>query len=255
MAIITFTSDLGLKDYYVSAVKGAIHSQLQGATIVDVSHLIPTYNLLEAAYILKNAYTNFPKGTIHIVSVMAGASQDNKYVVISYKGHYFIGTDNGLFSLMFDDIPEKIIELNTAGKIFTFPSRDVFAKAACFLAEGGNIDNMGTVRTELYQRLAFKATSMNDLIKGNFVYFDSFGNAITNIDKTLFDQSLKGRSFEILFNNYRINRISTSYLDVREGDVLAIFNASGQLEIAMNQGNAKELCGIRPNNSITIQIL
>jgi hypothetical protein len=96
---------------------------------------------------------------------------------------------------------------------------------------------------------------MNDLIKGNFIYFDSFGNAITNIEKTLFDNTVKGRPFEILFTNYKISSISNSYLDVRDGEVLAIFNASNQLEIAMNQGNARDLCGIRPNNSITINIL
>jgi hypothetical protein len=255
MAIITFTSDLGLKDYYVSAVKGAIYSQLPTANVVDITHLIPTFNLLEAAYILKNAYSNFPKGTIHVVAVKAESSKESKYVVVKHNGHYFVGTDNGLFSLMFDELPEKIVELNTAGKNFTFPSRDVFAKAACFLADGGNIDNMGTPRTELYQRLAFKATSMNDLIKGNFIYFDSFGNAITNIEKSLFDNTVKGRPFEILFTNYKISSISNSYLDVRDGEVLAIFNASNQLEIAMNQGNARELCGIRPNNSVTINIL
>lgn len=255
MAIITFTSDLGLKDYYVSAVKGAIYSQLPTAQVIDISHLISTHNLLEAAYIVKNAYLNFPKGTIHIISVKAEADKNSSYVVIKSNDHYFIGTDNGLFSLMFDEFPEKVIQLNTAGKYFTFPSRDVFAKAACFLADGGNIENMGAPKTDLLQRIAFKASLINDLIKGVFIYFDSFGNAVTNIEKHLFEQGTKGRAFEILFNNYKITRISNGYFEAREGDVLALFNSSGHLEIAMNQGNVYELCGIRLNSSITINIL
>jgi len=203
MAIITFTSDLGLKDYYVSAVKGAIYSQLPNAQIIDISHLISTHNLLEAAYIVKNAYINFPKGSIHIISVKAEADTTSSYVIVKADGHYFIGTDNGLFSLMFNEFPEKVIQLNTVGKFFTFPSRDVFAKAACFLADGGNIDNMGSPKTELLQRIAFKASLINDLIKGVFIYFDSFGNAVTNIDKNLFELGTKGRNFEIFLTTIK----------------------------------------------------
>src|ERR1051326_4797986 len=112
MAIITLTTDLGLKDHYVSAVKGAILSQLPDVNIVDISHLVPTFDIVQAAYILKNAYPNFPPGTVHIIGVNAEASVKTPHIALSVSGHFFIGADNGIFSFLFDRVPDKIVELN-----------------------------------------------------------------------------------------------------------------------------------------------
>src|ERR1035437_1920925 len=258
MAIITLTTDLGLKDHYVSAIKGAILSVLPEANIVDISHQIPTYNILDAAYILKNAYPNFPKGSIHIIGVkddqLNEQAKQAEFVIVLADGHFFIGTNNGIFSLLLDNPPEKIFEINsTEGHVSPFATRDVFAKVACHIVKGGVLEEIAKTKTDLLERMPFRAASMEDMIRGSVVYIDSFGNVITNINKTLFEQIGKGRGMVIELKSNEINRLSKIYSDAPEGEVLALFNSSEFLEIAINTGRANELLYMKINDTITIR--
>jgi len=142
MAIITLTSDWGLCDHYVSAVKGAIISRMPNANIIDITHSINKFSLSETAFIIKNAYRNFPDNSIHIIGVNSESSIETPHTVIYYNNHYFIGSDNGLFALLCEQVPEKIYEITVMQDTdyFTFPSRDVFAKVACMIAEGVSLD-------------------------------------------------------------------------------------------------------------------
>jgi S-adenosyl-L-methionine hydrolase (adenosine-forming) len=251
MAIITLTTDLGLKDHYVSAVKGAILSQLPQATIVDISHQVPTYKIPDAAYILKNAFPDFPAGSIHIIGVKAEHNPQTPHVVVQSAGHFFVGADNGIFSLLLDTVIEKIVGLPVSAT--TFPTRDVFAKAACHLASGHPMEELGTLRTSLLERMPFRAASMGDMIRGTVIYIDSYGNVMTNIGKALFEQVGQNRSFSIEFARYEITRISNSYGEVPEGEILALFNAAGQLEIAMNGDRAGSMLNLKFNDTITVR--
>lgn len=254
MAIITLTTDFGLKDHYVSAIKGAILSRLPTVTIVDISHKIEKYNLLDASYILKESYPNFPEGSIHIIGINTELSASGGYVLVKQYGHYFIGADNGIFSLLFEEFPQQIraLDVDPEQKL-SFPVRDIFTKIACQLASGTNFNGIGHARHELLQRIPFRATSMGDNIRGSFVYVDSYGNVTTNIDKRLFEQVGQGRPFIIELARHTIERISSEYSDVPEGEVLAMFNASGFLEIAMRNGKAASLLNLKLNDSITIR--
>jgi S-adenosylmethionine hydrolase len=132
MPIITLTSDWGHSDHYIGAVKGSILSLLPDVKIIDISHQVAPFNIEQAAFILKNCYKNFPKGTIHIIGVNTEESDKNPHTVVFINDHYFIGTDNGIFSMIFDKPPKKIIELNIMqdSDYFTFSTRDRFVKAA-----------------------------------------------------------------------------------------------------------------------------
>jgi len=256
MAIITLTTDFGLKDHYVSAIKGAILSRLPSATIVDISHKIEKYNLLDASYILKESYPNFPEGTIHIIGINTELSTSGGYVLLKQNGHYFVGADNGIFSLLFEETPREIREISPADdEKLSFPVRDVFVKAACELAAGTDLNAIGTPKDGLLERIAFRATSMGDNIRGSFVYIDSYGNVTTNIDRRLFEQVGKRRPFLIELARHSIERISREYSEVPEGEVLAIFNSSDHLEIAMRNGKAGSLLNLKINDSITIRFL
>src|SRR6218665_494734 len=194
MAIITLTTDFGLKDHYVSAIKGSILSRLPEVTIVDISHKIEKYNLLDASYILKESYPNFPKGTIHIIGINTELSNSGGYVLVKHHDHYFIGADNGIFSLIFEETPQQIRELVLEeNQSLSFPVRDIFAKVACELAQGMDFNTTGKPKDSLLQRIPFRATSMGDNIRGSFVYVDSYGNVTANIDRNLFRQVGKGR--------------------------------------------------------------
>lgn len=257
MPIITLTTDLGLKDYYVASVKGAILKQTPDVNIVDITHEIPSFNFSKAAFIIKNCYKDFPEGSIHILGVSSDYSLETPFLAVYENGHYFIGADNGIFSLIFDTPPEKIVELNLSldtDKI-TFPTKDVFVKAACHIARGGTIEVIGKPKAELEVRTLFSAVSENNTIRGMASYIDHYGNIITNITESLFKNFGRGRRFTIFFRKsaHEISIISDSYHEVPEGERLAMFSSTGFLEIALNKSNASKLLGIKENDIIRIE--
>ncbi len=255
MAIITLTTDFGLRDHYVGSVKGAILNQLPGAVIIDISHQIEKFNIQDAAFILKEAYKDFPKHTVHIIGLLTEYSSSGGYLAAAHNDHFFIAADNGIFSLLFDETPKKIIEIaaDTASNL-SFPVRDIFVKAACKLAGGIDIETLGRPKENLLQRLAFRATSMGNIIRGSIVFVDSYGNVITNIDQALFSKIGAGQPFIIeLARNNQIERISKDYIEVPEGEILALFNSSKVLEIAMRNGKVSSMLNLKLNDSITIR--
>ena len=200
MSLITLTTDFGTKDHFVGAVKGAIYSELADAKIVDITHEISPFNITETAYILKNSYKSFPKGTIHIVGVDSELSADNKHIAISLDDHFFVCPDNGLISMIASEIqPTKIVEINIHDRIeSSFPVLDVFVKVACFIARGGNLTVIGKETFE-YKKLIEIKPKVNQTqtqIIGGVLYIDNYGNVITNISKKMFNDIGKGRRHE-----------------------------------------------------------
>ncbi len=258
MAIITLTSDWGLKDHYTGAVKGAILRLLPDAQIVDVSHHIPAFDLNQAAFIIRNFYPNFPEGTIHILAINTEAAVETPHTLVFHRGHYFIGADNGIFSLIFDEVPEKIIELDIIqdSDYFTFSTRDVFVKVACHIASGEPIESLGFSKAKILQRMAFQPVIQGDLIKGKVIYIDNYENVFINITESLFKSAVKNRKFAITFRsfNYRITEISKSYKDVSQGEMLALFSTSGYIEIAIREGKAGSLLGLKMDQLVTIEL-
>lgn len=255
MAIITLTTDFGLKDHYVGAVKGAILSRSPQATIVDISHLIDKYNIQDAAFILKESYFNFPKGTVHIIGLLSELKGTGGYVAVENDGHFFISANNGIFSLLFEEIKGPVIEIPIDSlNNLSFPVRDIFVKVACMLADGVSIASIGKPKEGLLQRLPFRASSIGNIIRGTIVFVDSYGNVITNIDKLLFEQIGKGQQFVIeLARSNQIDKISLEYNSVPEGEILALFNSSGHLEIAMRNGKISTMLNLKLNDSITVR--
>ncbi len=255
MAIITITSDWGLKDHYTGAVKGALLTLMPDATIVDITHEIPPYDIEPASFVIRNCYHNFPKGTIHIIGINTEASIENPHIVALYDGHYFIGADNGIFPLIFTDKPEKIIELTITQDTdyFTFSTRDVFVKAAFLIARGDKPEQMGVVKDKLFERLSLRPVIEVNAIKGNVIYIDAYENVITNITEDLFREIGKGKKYTISFRSgYEISTISKAYKDVDPGEKLALFGTSGHLEIAICLGNASSLLGLKMKDSVRI---
>jgi S-adenosylmethionine hydrolase len=255
MPIITFTSDFGLKDHYVSAVKGTIYQELPEAQLVDISHLVPPCDILQGAYILSNAYPHFPKGSIHIVAVNAISTIEHPHIGILYEGHYFIGNDNGLFSLIFPKKPEMIVEFNLRQdtNTLTFPTRDLFVKAACHLARGGTLEILGKQKEGLHQRSRLHQPPGDLSLRGSIIYIDSAGNLVTDITQAMFRDTGKGRNFTIEIAGNNLERVVGKYSDVADGEMLAFFNSSGFLEIAQNKGSAVKALKKTMNETIRIE--
>ena len=254
MAIITLTSDWGLSDYYVAAVKGTILSALPDATIVDITHNIEPWDIAAAAFIIRNCYQNFPEGTIHIIAVETEESSDKPHIALKANGHYFIGTDNDIFSLILGDTPYEAvtIEVIQDSDYFTFTTRDRFVKVAAMIAKGVPFSEIGSPYPKIRECLAFQPTMNNNSIHGIITFIDAYENAVTNITQELFEKVRNGRNFEIRFGKYVIEKLCRSYTEVTIAEKVALFGTHGYLEIAMNHGKAASLLGLYRNASIDI---
>ena len=273
MAIITLTTDFGIKDHFIANIKGAILTELPQVNIVDISHQISPFNILEAAYIIQNSYKSFPLGTIHIIGVDSELNPENKHLVVKFDGQYFICADNGIMSMACLNIePEKIFEINIHDKLISnFSVLDVFVKVACHISRGGKLEVIGKSidKIKSVKNLTpFINESKNQII-GNVIYIDNYGNVITNITKSFFREISKSREFEISVRSYKFKKIHSKYSDIvnfsideskrnNDGQALAIFNSSLNLEIAIyksnpvNFGTAASLMGLNVLDTVTV---
>ena len=258
MSIITLTTDLGNKDSYLATVKASIYSQISDVKIIDISNNISPFNIYEAAFILKNCYKDFPDGTIHIISVDDGISVRNEHVAIKVNNQYFIGSDNGLFTLFLNEMKaEKIVKLNISQKTncTTFAIKNIFVPAACHLARGGTMEIIGSVISDLeVQKMELQPVFNNNILKGLIIYVDNYGNAFSNITKEQF-YKLKRNSFSIMFGreDEKITKISSKYKDVPIAEKLAIFGENNLLQIAINKGQANKLLGLNLHETIRVE--
>ncbi len=273
MAIITFTSDYGLVDHRVPSVKGKILSLNDQVQIIDISHEIQAYNLLQAAYIIRNSYSFFPKGTVHIISVDSFFNKDRKCILYKTEGHYFIAADNGLLSLIFYDIkPEAVYEITLNNRFddeVHFTSTDIFAPVAVHLHNGGLPEVIGR-KFKTPKQLSFPRAVYNEserMIIGEIMYIDNFGNAVSNISKKFFEKNnIVLENFIIKFRNLALSKIYNQYTDFvgnweneheYHGKSAAIFNDAGLLELTIYKGNshngAKTLFGLHVGENIYIE--
>ncbi len=257
MAIITLTTDWKSNDFYLGAVKGCIFNSYAEAQIVDINHQISSFNTAQAAFILKNSFGFFPKGTVHIIDVNSETSDQVSYIALQYLDHFFIGTDNGCFGLICKDTIETIVRIEKFSdkECRTFPALHVFAPAAVHLAKGNKLSELGTPLSDINRQTPLRATIDESVIVGSVIYIDSYQNAITNISKELFDRIGRGRRFEIFVqsNHYKITKINSTYNETSSGELLALFNSADLLEIAINKGNIAELLNLSINSNIRIK--
>jgi S-adenosylmethionine hydrolase len=256
MQIITLTSDWNQNDFYVASVKGRILNTCPDVTIVDISHQIQTFNNLQAAFVLRNSFRNFPDGTIHIIAVNSMSDKEKPLVLVKALNHFFITCDNGVFGLLLDEEPEKIIRINTgSGRGSSFVALDVFCKVACDLIKGKKPEDIGTASNNLNRNIPVLPAIDESLINGSVIYIDSYRNAITNISRELFEKIGKKRPFDIFVqsNHYKINKINSAYNETSAGEILALFNSVDLLEIAINSGNAADLLNLDINSVIRIK--
>lgn len=276
MSIITLTTDFGIKDYFVSALKGAILSKLPLVNIVDISHEISPFSIPETAYIINNAHKNFPEETIHIIGVDAEWNFKNKHIVIKLNNQYFICADNGILSLLVKNhMPSEQYEIVISEQQKSiFPVLDVFTKVAIHIAKGGHLAEIGNPIHQLHI-LAQTEANINEKenqIIGSAIYIDHYGNVVFNISKKQFDSVCKGRNYKISAGShkYPINAIYEKYSDVakynqqklsEEGNALALFNSAGFFQVSIYKSNLKSvggassLLGLKYGSSLIIDFI
>jgi S-adenosylmethionine hydrolase len=188
------------------------------------------------------------------VAVNTEESIEHPHVAIRSGEHFFIGTDNGIFSMILGDAIDEAAEIDIPQDtdFFTFSTRDRFVKAAVQISKGVPVAELGEMRSNITNKLLFEPVKSQDQIRGMVIHIDTYENAITNISYKLFKELRKQRPFEVYFAGYRLRKIQTGYMDVGVADLLAIFGTHNMLEIALNQGAAASLCGLSRNTPVTI---
>jgi S-adenosyl-L-methionine hydrolase (adenosine-forming) len=257
MPIITLISDWSKQDYYLALVKAAILSKSELIQIVDISHQVSPFNLSQAAFILQNCWKQFPANTVHLVCVNTEANAQRAVLCFAVSDHYFIMADNGLSGILFEESPSEVVRIDKWKSTSVFPVPEVFVPAAVHLAQGGTMKEMGPAVSEWNSLSPIVPVVDDAVIMGSVVYIDSYRNAITNITREMFDKTGRGRPFEIFVqsNHYRITKINSGYSETTSGELLALFNSSGLLEIAICNGNASELLNLDTRSVVRVKFL
>lgn len=251
MSIITLITDFGSKDYYVALLKGHLLSAAPSSTIIDITHEISPHDIMEGAFFLKSTYRRFPKGTIHIVGVNTYYESNARLLIFEFDGYYFIGPNNGLFSLVMPDLdPKEIFELADQDMLDLY---DIVANGVQGLAVKSPLKLLGEPVRDFDRKLSLQPVVSNDQIRATIIHVDHFGNVIVNLSRDTFERIRKNRNFMIFYKSDEpIVRLSRRYNDVQVGDVCAFFNSINMLEVAIHMGNAHSLLSLNKNETIQI---
>ena len=273
MSIITLTTDYGNKDYSVSELKAKIYNEITDVRIVDISHNISPFNLTEAAYIIKSAYRHFPKGSIHIIGIESDLTPENAHIAMKFDDNYFIGADNGIFSMIIGDFKaDSMVEINIHKNYNnTITANDVFVKIATHISRDGKLEVIGKKIDSIKEIKDIKPVVSNDnnQIIGSVIYIDNYGNVVTNITQNIFDKIAKSRPFAIYARNVKFDKIFNNYSDAidynipkdkreEDGKKIALFNNLGYLELSIYKsnpstvGSASTLFGLGYRDQISI---
>jgi S-adenosylmethionine hydrolase len=248
MPLLTLTSDIGQQDFLIGAVKGQLLQVNQTFSLVDISHHVSPFNYPQAAYVCRNAIKNFPTGTFHLILVNLFDQKPEHMLLAEHNGQFIGCADNGLLTMILEEVPQKTVALalDKNQQKNTIYCVSVFAKAFNDLHLGKTIEEIGDAGVSIHVKNPLRPMLGSDYIEGQIIFIDNFENVIVNIHKEEFEEQRKGRSFKIVFKRDEvIDKISETYADVNEGEKLALFNAAGYLEIAINKGNAAGLLGLQ----------
>ena len=255
--IITLTTDFGTRDGYAGAVKGVIKRIDPDAEVVDVTHQIGPFDILGAALTLNNFYRYFPQGTIHLAVVDPGVGSERQPLLIRSEDFCFVGPDNGIFSFVLrnETITDMVVLSNTkyflAEPSSTFHARDIFAPVAAYVSRGLDVNEFGRAAKECYKLVIPEPRLSKGKLRGEIIHADGFGNLVTNVAA----ESLRGKKIRaITVGRRRIERLARSYSEIEEGKAGALIGSSDLLEIAINQGSARETLKSKVGSAVTITV-
>jgi S-adenosyl-L-methionine hydrolase (adenosine-forming) len=253
MPVVTLTTEWKPDDIYNGIIKGKLSSMCPGVVIVDNAGNIAPFNISLASFIVRNTFYNYPEGSVHIICVHSEAGHGQGHLIVSARGHYFIGTDNGIFNLILNSDPDEMVKI---GDPDNSDELDVFASAAAALFSGKKPSELGNPVSAISEKIPLRATIDKDVIIGSIIFIDSYGNAVSNITREVFFRVFETRNFRIQIqsNKNYTERISERYSDVPVGDMLAKFNRLDLLEISVNGADVSELLSLDIGSVVRIDL-
>jgi len=256
--IITLLTDFGDRDYYVSAMKGVILGIAPEAQIVDVTHRITPFSILEGAFVLWQAVRWFPRETVHVLVVDPGVGSERDAVAVRAGGHYLVGPDNGALypaaaSLGIEEvrrIEEGELTLPRSG---TFDGRDVFAPVAAHLASGVPMERVGPRKDGLVRLELFRYEVGVDSIASHVLHVDRFGNVVLDVPLDALPPDLPPRlTVEPEGGEALEAKNASHYKEGSPRELLLIPGSSGLLELSVRRGSAAEFLGLRPGARVRL---
>jgi hypothetical protein len=246
--LLTLTTDFGLSDHYVGVMKGVILGICPHAQLVDISHQVKPFEIAEAAYLIAQAYREFPRKTVHIVVVDPGVGTARRPILMEAAGQYFVAPDNGALAMVYTREKCKI-RLISNDKYFrqpvsaTFHGRDIFAPVAAHVAAGVPPSRMGRIIQD-YLRPGFEKPQRTGkrTWSGRILNIDRFGNVVTNFHASDFP-NLERQDFSLIFGPHQVSVLARNYAQCGAGELFAIVGSSGYLEVSVNQGSAAKQIG------------
>jgi S-adenosylmethionine hydrolase len=256
-------SDWGCKNYYVGVAKSVIKQINPDVEIIDLVHGVEPFNVRMGAYMLQRSINDFPKGTVFLVVIDQGVGTARKAIAFESKdGYFFVGPDNGVFTFAIEEHGiREMVELANSEYFYkknpssTFHGRDIFAPVAAYISKGIPLQNFGPHFLS-YAMLHYKKFKVKDgKIFGEIAYYDGFGNLETNIPASAMGEIGKEiddivhvrigkKKFEIPFVK--------AFGEVKLGELLIHEDSSTYLEIAANQGSAKDIIRADEGEEIVI---
>jgi len=258
--IITLTTDYGTNDHLVGVLKGVILKINPDAQIVDITHQVAPFDLLDGALAIASAYEYFPPRTIHVVVIDPGVGTERRPLLVSGQNQYFRAPDNGLLSGVYEKKENVIVRKLTAEHYFlqpvsnTFHGRDIFAPVAAWLSKSWAPASMGEEIAD-YKKFAMPKPKVADgLVKGVILKVDGFGNLITNLRaEDLPENSLEKGTLNLQVGKNGVMRFVAKFADGGEGEPIAYIGSSGYLEIGLNKGNASKVLAVGRGTPVVLE--
>ena len=259
--IVTLTTDFGLNDHFVGTMKGVILNIVPEAEIVDISHAVQPFDVLDGALTIAQSYSYFPTATVHVVVVDPGVGTARRPIIASSEQHHFVAPDNGVLSLIYAREERMRVRHVTSQHYFvhpvsnTFHGRDIFAPVAAYLAKRVDGEKFGEVVDDYVRFNAPKPKPIDArTMRGVVLKVDRFGNLITNITPQdvpmLFQQNAP--QFKIVVGKREISEIKSTYSEGEPGEIFGILGSMGYLEVATNRGSAAQAVGVGKGSDVSI---
>jgi len=253
--IVTLITDLGIDTHVIAKAKVQILSAIPLVNIFDISHAVTPFLIEDAVFLAKSCVNDFPKSTIHIIAVDVDIKKHKRVIACRYKDQIFITADNGFLTMLTDNLECEYFEVPFHASIngsFS-PLKNILIPIAIAIAKKG-LDNIGESISTITERTLEPLVIFKDSLRGKVIYVNNYGNAVTNITQAIFDDKRVNQQFNVVLNRFdSISKLSNSYSDVSTGNSLCFFNEEGLLEIAINNGEASTLLGLRKDKRVTIE--
>lgn len=258
-SVITLTTDFGVQDHYVGVLKAVLLSIAPDARMIDISHQIPPQDIMAGAWVVRNTAMLYPPESVHLVVVDPGVGTKRKPIALRIEDQFFVGPDNGIFSLIADSYDYEAVELSNTDYWLpnhsrTFHGRDIFAPVAAHLSRGVSLNDLGDPVDQLETYRWAVPISDKDGVQGWIVHIDRFGNLISNIPAKMIHEAGGTSALKIYVGNTILNEIVDTFGDVADGEPAAYIGSSGVLEIAINKGDAREMLGVEKGAQISIVV-